>query len=111
MFQITSYETLSPQADKNKKNQNALSSGGSRGIGRDIKNLLTVAKSANSKSWILQKLNLLEQIFLLLKLKRSLYTYKKFLPRLQFLGILIQNAIFVSKLMLWGMSLAESFIK
>ena len=49
------------------------------------------------KSQIYQKSSLQklipERIFLLLKPKRPLYIYKKLLPRLRFLSILIQNAI------------------
>ncbi len=73
-------------------------------VGRNIKNLSTTAKSAKSKkpkltkpkksdlikAKNLQRSTLSEWIFLLPKLKKPSYTYKRPLLRLQFLGILIQ---------------------
>ncbi len=50
------------------------------------------------KSQILQK-PIPERIFLLPEPKKPSYIYKKLLPRLQFLGILIQSIIFELKLM------------
>ncbi len=44
--------------------------------------------------------SILEWNFLLPKLKRPSYTYEKLLPKLRFLGILIQNVIFGLRLML-----------
>ncbi len=61
------------------------------------------------KSQIYQKLvlqsSILEQIFILSKSKRPSYTYKKLSTRLQYLGILILNAISELRLMLWSVLL------
>ncbi len=70
------------------------------------KNRLSLKSQIYQKP-ILQK-SIPERIFSLPKLKRPLYSYEKLLPKLQFLGILIQNAISQLKLMLWGTLLVES---
>ncbi len=56
---------------------------------------------------ILQR-SISEQILLLSKPKKFSYTYKRFLTRLQFLSILIQNVISELRLILWGILLLGS---
>ncbi len=57
--------------------------------------LLQIWLSPKNQNWkpILQK-SIPKRIFLFLESQKLLYTYEKLLPRLQFLGILIQSVIF-----------------
>ena len=67
-----------------KINENGLDTDGSGGIGSvRINNKIKIL--SNSINWR----RVLEQIFLSPELKKSSVAYKKLLPRLQFLGILI----------------------
>ncbi len=64
-------------------------------------------KSRIYQRLILQR-SIPERIFLLSNPKRPSYIYERLLPRLRFLGILIQNAISELRLMLWGTLLVRS---
>ncbi len=113
ILQITNNKTLSTKAIEKKKNKDISSNttGTNSGrIGRSIKNLSTIANLAKSKKSDLTKskkpkltkskksdlpkanftkLNSFEIDFLTPEAKKPSYTYKRLLPRLQFLGILI----------------------
>ncbi len=108
MFWTTDDETLSTQATENQKNQDAPGASGSAGGGGSIKNLSTTVKSdkfkmpklTKAKKSDFAKPNSSGTDFLPPKPKKSSYTFKKLLLRLQFLNILIQNAISELRLML-----------
>ncbi len=110
MLQTTDNEALSTQAIENEKNQDAPSatSGANGGnVGGNIKNLSTAAKLAKSKKPNFAKANS-KTDFLTPGAKEIFIHLRKALPRLRFLGILIQSVIFRLKLMLRDMLLVGS---
>lgn len=113
ILQTTGNSNQSTQTYRNKKNQDTKSrvSRVDVGVDADIKNLSIVIKLVklkkliwlSLKSRICQKSIFPKQIFLLSKPKKLSYIYKISLLKHQFFSILIQNAIFVSRLMLQDM--------
>lgn len=71
IFQTTSHETFNFQAGEKKKIQNILDSDDSKGIGKDIKNLSIITKSAKSKKLNFAKNKLLEIDFLTFEAKEA----------------------------------------
>lgn len=70
-------------ANTSKKNQDAPGDISGKNVGRDIKNLLSILKSAKSEK------PFSKTDFLIFRAKKPLFIYKKLLPMLRFLGILI----------------------
>ncbi len=110
ILQTTGNDDLGLQASGYKEEQDVIAGvtgDNAGGGGESFKNLSMLQNRLSPKGQILQR-PIPERIFLLPEPKKPSYTYKKFLPRLRFLGILIQSVIFGLKLMLWGMLLIES---
>ena len=124
ILQITN-ESIGDNSQSNQaENQDVAGSvGGTSGsrigsrVGGSIKNLSTTAKSAKKpKSTKLKKsdstkVKSSKRDFLTPRAKRSSYIYKKLLPKLQFLSILIQSVIFGLRLILSPMPLVEFLVK
>ncbi len=107
MLWTTSNNNLGAQTSRHEEEQDATAGAADGGVvdgDENIKNLSTAAKSVKSKKPNFAKANS-KQIFLLPKPKRPSYTYERLLPRLRFLGILIQSIIFRLKLMFRDMLL------